>query len=408
MSKTKISTKPSKIALVLAGGGLAGGVYELGALRAINDLLVNQTVNDFDIYVGTSAGSLVAAGLAKGLTPQTMIQAIEGDHPELRRLRRRDLFSFNSGELFQRMLHLPRTLFGALRHYQKHPGDINVIDILWSASDTLPSALYDGSALANYVRDMLEHSGQTDSFEQTERALYIIATELSSGERVVFGADDNKQVPISQAVAASSALPLVYSPVEIDGLEYVDGGLRGNASLDLAIEMGAKLVVCINPLVPYKNRKKGHKKMSDLGMQAVADQSLRIMMHSGLHYHVKQMRRRHPEVDIILIEPSDDDYMMMFSNMMRYSTRMSIARHGYESVTLSLTEKYHRYKEGLARHGFEISAKNVIPALEKLQDAGEDADVVLDILEHEPLKPRANTKALTQVLNSLEAALNRS
>ncbi|HFC12629.1 MAG TPA: patatin-like phospholipase family protein, partial [Anaerolineae bacterium] len=65
-----------KIALVLAGGGLSGAVYEMGALRAINDLLIGRTVNDFDIYVGTSAGSLVAAGLVNGLSPQLLLRSV--------------------------------------------------------------------------------------------------------------------------------------------------------------------------------------------------------------------------------------------------------------------------------------------------------------------------------------------
>ena len=47
----------SKTALVLGGGGFTGGVYEIGALRALDLLAVNRTVNQFDVYVGTSAGS---------------------------------------------------------------------------------------------------------------------------------------------------------------------------------------------------------------------------------------------------------------------------------------------------------------------------------------------------------------
>jgi len=64
-----LRTSRGKMALVLAGGGLTGAVYEIGALRAINDLLTDRTVNDFDIYVGTSAGALVGALLANGITP---------------------------------------------------------------------------------------------------------------------------------------------------------------------------------------------------------------------------------------------------------------------------------------------------------------------------------------------------
>ena len=68
--------RPSKTALVLGGGGMTGGVYEIGALRALDLLAVNSTVNDFDVYVGTSAGSFVASMLANGVTPDEMMQVI--------------------------------------------------------------------------------------------------------------------------------------------------------------------------------------------------------------------------------------------------------------------------------------------------------------------------------------------
>ena len=62
-------TRRSRTALVLGGGGVTGGVYEIGALRALDLLAVNRTVNEFDIYVGTSAGSFVASLVANGVTP---------------------------------------------------------------------------------------------------------------------------------------------------------------------------------------------------------------------------------------------------------------------------------------------------------------------------------------------------
>src|SRR3979409_1675394 len=66
----------SKTALVLGGGGFTGGVYEIGALRAIDLLSVNRTVNQFDVYVGTSAGAFVAAAVANGVTPEEMMRVI--------------------------------------------------------------------------------------------------------------------------------------------------------------------------------------------------------------------------------------------------------------------------------------------------------------------------------------------
>src|SRR6266508_190898 len=65
-----------KTALVLGGGGFTGGVYEIGALRAFDLLAGNRTVNDFDIYVGTSAGSFVGSMVANGVTPEEMMRVL--------------------------------------------------------------------------------------------------------------------------------------------------------------------------------------------------------------------------------------------------------------------------------------------------------------------------------------------
>src|SRR5215218_8551531 len=73
--------KRSKTALVLGGGGFTGGVYEIGALRALDLLTVNRTVNDFDVYVGTSAGSFVASMVANGVTPEEMMRVVDHQRP---------------------------------------------------------------------------------------------------------------------------------------------------------------------------------------------------------------------------------------------------------------------------------------------------------------------------------------
>jgi len=414
-----MKTQRTKTALVLAGGGLTGAVYEIGALRAIDDLLVDRTVNDFDIYVGTSAGAFVAAGMATGLSPETMLQSLEGDHPQVGALRRQHLFGLNGREFLQRFLSLPQTMLHAWAHYVRHADDMTILDMLLSLTEAFPSGLYDIGGLEGYARNLLESLGQSNRFGDLDRDLYIIATDLDTGERIVFSREEHAHVPISQAVAASSALPLVYKPVRVDDHECVDGGLRGNASLDLAIEQGAGLVICINPLVPFDNRRKdsipflgpdgGY--LSKKGAQFIASQMLRIMMHSGLHYHVKQLRRQHPDVDVILIEPRPDDYQMFFYNIMRYSARLTVARHGFESVTLDLAEDYAHYKAILARHGIPLSRRLVISELAEIRESGYDPEVVRRVLEaRRPLCDRQgrNTPAcrLTRTLAELELALD--
>src|SRR5437764_9814333 len=71
----------SKTALVLGGGGFTGAVYEIGALRALDLLSVNRTVNQFDVYVGTSAGSFVASLAANGVTPEEMMRVVNQQVP---------------------------------------------------------------------------------------------------------------------------------------------------------------------------------------------------------------------------------------------------------------------------------------------------------------------------------------
>jgi len=386
---TNTASNQEKIALVLAGGGLTGVVYEMGALRAIDDLLVDRTVNNFDIYVGTSAGAIVAAGLANGLSPEMLLQAIDGTHPEIQSIQRRHIFNMNSRELMRISMRLPLTLTSAWTHYLRNLNDMTFVDLLWSLAEVLPSGIYDGLALEKYINQLLIRAGQSNQFEDLARELYIIATDLDTGEREVFGKGHLADVPISLAVAASSALPIVYKPVKIRDKEYIDGGMRGNASLDLAIEHGATLVICINPMVPYDNRDRdsipffgpdgGY--LSEKGIQAISNQVTRIIGHSSLHYHVKQLRRQHPNVDIILIEPHADDYQMFFYNIMRYSSRLTVARHGFESVTIDLAEDFPAYKQILAQHNIPITRRLVIQELAEIRASDYHPEVIQRVLE---------------------------
>jgi predicted acylesterase/phospholipase RssA len=381
--------KSGKSALVLAGGGLTGAVYHIGALRAIDDLLVDRTVNDFDIFVGTSAGSLICAFLANGFTPDQLLKSMYGDNSTIHAIGQHDLFKIDPFELLRWSLKLPPKIVSNLAQYIKRPREKTLFDFLWALSEAVPPGLYDVLALEKYLRQVLESPNRTNDFDKLDRELYLIATDLDTGNRVVFGKGENSAVPISLSVAASSALPLLYKPVRINGKEYVDGGMRGTASLDLAIERGAELVVCINPLVPYDNSARsdgtqpalGENLLSEKGIRLVADQVLRIISHSGLQYHIKQLRRRHPEVDIILIEPRADDYQMFYYNIMHYSARLIVARHGFESVTLDLAEDYPRYKSILSRHGIPITRRLVIEELAEIQQSGYNPEVIRRVLE---------------------------
>jgi len=406
-------TNPStKSALVLAGGGISGAVYEIGALRAIDDLLSSHTVNDFDIYVGTSAGSILGSCLANGITTYELLRMMEGALPDTKRLQRNQILAPNVRGLVNRGRRFPRLLLQRTFDAMRHPQEFAPLDWIWNMLEGMPTGLYSSNSLERYLRRFLSARG-SNSFRDLQRELYIVATELDTGERAVFGEGQLRDVPISRAVAAASAMPIVYEPVRINGVDYIDGGVRGTASLDVAIDHGAKLIVCINPLVAFDNRdQKLGGRIADAGIQAIGNQVFRTFVHAGLHYHLKKLRHQHADVDIILIEPRPDDALVFSEHILRYAARLTLARHGYESATLRLADQYEYYKAILARHGISISRRRVAAELSRLLES-DDLDQVQALLEgsSQPThltRPHKSwrTATLAHTLNDLSTTLD--
>jgi len=359
----------SRTALVLGGGGFTGGVYEIGALRALDLLSVNRTVNQFDVYVGTSAGSFVAALAANGVTPEEMMRVVSGQVPspfrdvDVATLLRPNLREFvtKAAVMPLRVARLVRTLAGQL-------GQITAMDVVLGLAEGLPSGAYSGSGIESYMRGVLCDGDRTDDFRELERELYLAATDLDTCERIVFGAEGWDDVPISTAVRASTALPMVYKPVEVKGRELIDGGIVSTTNLDIAVEAGAKFIVVVNPLVPYVNdfsktvptfSGSRPRRISDMGFPQIGYQTFKLLAYQRLHEMARQWEDRYPGVDIVLIEPEPNDELMFQTSVMNFASRIDIARHGFQSVTLKLAHDYEEFKDVCARHGIEISASRV-------------------------------------------------
>ena len=366
--------RPSKTALVLGGGGFTGGVYEIGALRALDLLAVNSTVNDFDVYVGTSAGSFVATMLANGVTPDEMMQVINDRVPsELDDLDLDKVLKPNYLGFLQKGALLPlRTLELMTRLVRM--GDFSAMDIGVGLAEALPSGLYSGSGINDYVEGVLTDTGRANDFRQLEKELYLTATDLDTCERLVFGEPGWDDVPISKAVQCSTTLPLVYKPVDLKGRQLVDGGIRSTTNVDIAVEKGAKFIIVVNPLVPYINDFEKTiptvfgsrvRRVADMGLPAIANQVFRLIAHGRLQQAVEQWEEKYPGVDIVLVEPEPTDELMFGTPIMDYSRRLQIARHGFESVTAALAQDYERYEEIAGRHGLEISGRRVRRVVER-------------------------------------------
>jgi NTE family protein len=366
-----------KTALVLGGGGFTGGVYEIGALRALDLLAVNRTINEFDVYVGTSAGSFVAGMVANGITPEEMMRVLNNALPSpIARPTLRTLLRPNYSGWAGRLVQLPFRIGGTIRHVAMNRGEVSVVDIVTGLAEGLPTGVYHNRGIEQYIREVVSDPDRTNDFRELDRELLITATDLDTCERIVLGQGEWADVPISEAVAASGALPIVYEPYQLRGRELIDGGIISTTNVDIAVEAGAKFIVVVNPMVPFVNDFSKRiptgfgsrvRRISDMGMTGIGNQAFRLLAHARLHLAIESWQERFPDVDIILIEPDLSDELMFGTSILDYSSRLKIAKHGFESVTQQLARDYDRYKDIAARHGIEISARRVRKVLDTVE-----------------------------------------
>ena len=356
-------TAKKKVALVCAGGGVTGAVYEIGCLRALEEVL-DRSMVDLDLYVGISGGAFVTSLLAAGFSPVELYDEVTSRTDSPFGVAATPLYRLGPAEFLRTSLRAPRVVTEAL--YTALTGEgRNLTDLAWSLFELLPAGLLSTDGIREYLHDLFVSRGLRDRFDDLERELYVVAVDLDRGEAAYFGEKARNDVPISTAVEASAALPGLYRPVRIGDREYVDGGVKKTAHISLAIEHVADLVICINPLVPLRAGTNGgpfQGHLSNKGVTYVLDQVMRIMLHGRMEYGLERYRNEHPEVDILLLQPDRDDIRMFSYNIMKYSARRVLAEHGYRSALSILTADEARFRRVLGRRGIGLKDPAKAPA----------------------------------------------
>lgn len=369
-----------RTALVLGGGGITGAAYHLGVLNAMNAMSDHATVNDFDIFVGTSAGAVVASCLANGITPDQLIRAQLRHGGEIPEIGPDDILRPERRGILKSAVRWPLSVLGAMRRYAAHPFSTSVIDGFGALAEGLPPGMYTTDGTEQWMRKVFESSGRSNDFHETKRQLLITATHLDSASRVVFGRSSTNPVPISEAAAASTAIPLLYSPRRIGDRVYLDGGLRSTTNIDVAIAHGAKLVVCINPLVPYVHTPGdllptatglAARDISEKGFPHIAAQTFRIMAAAQVEKELELISHAHTDVDIVLVEPRCDDPHLFIFNLMDYASRERVMRHAFESVAIDLVTHFPEYRKVGNRHGIKLNRNKLIDQLQEVISGAE-------------------------------------
>jgi len=348
----------SKLAIALAGGGPLGFFYELGALHALSEAIEGRDLTEFDVYVGVSSGSLIAAALASGFDTAAMCAMFFHDESMLFPFSPAILLRPALREYARRLIRLPKMLAQIVQRYARDPGSGAWEALVGPLGRLLPTALFDNEPLQDYLRLLFNSKGHTDDFRKLRARLYVVATNLNTGASVSFGGPGHRRVPISRALLASSALPGLYPAVEIDGQHYVDGALIRTMHASLALEDKCNFVICINPIVPLdasQARAQRPINLVDEGLPAILGQTFRALIYSRMKVGMATYGARYPTADMLLLEPDRHDERLFFANVFRYAERLSLAEHAYRRTRRDLLAQSKALAPLLERRGLRLN-----------------------------------------------------
>ena len=300
-------------------------------------------------------------------------------------------------EYWRSLRNLPRVCLKAIGDYLDNHDDRSILKSVTKLSRALPVGLFNNEPIRQYLAKSFSTRGRTDDFRELEKNLFIVTADLDSGETVLFGKPEWDHVPISRAVQASTALPGLYPPVDIEGRHFVDGVLLRTLNASSVLDTGVDLTICINPIVPVDTANSvelgimRRGKLIDRGMPTVLSQTFRTLIHSRAQIGFARYETMYAGMDTLLFEPDKNDYQMFFTNIFSFRSRKRVAEHAYRKTLADLRNRREEIGPILARHGFRLRDE-VIDDLER------------DIWLHADLyKPRV--KLRNKSLKELDRAL---
>jgi NTE family protein len=233
-----------KRAVVIGGGGVLGGTWAVGALSAL-ERSHGFAIHEVDLLVGTSAGSVLAALLASGVSVDELVQhysdhkVTSGPLEGYKWDPQRATGGGRPGSPLQWLPGSPGLLGVGLRNFGKIPATAVLSGLLPPGGKSL-------ERVGHLIDAVSPMGGWVDGGDSPE--LWVVAMDYDSGKRVVFGRPGAPKVALSEAVMASCAIPGWFTPIKIGGRTYIDGGAISATSVDVVAEYDCEELYVIAPM----------------------------------------------------------------------------------------------------------------------------------------------------------------
>lgn len=319
---------------MLGAGGVMGGAWLTGGLDALTTK-TGWNPATADYVVGTSAGSMIGALCASGVSPRFMVAHSGGEvFDDLVDAQGRPAAEADrsAGVEFRLQRALPpigpgswRLALRTLRNPRRHtPGA--------ALSGWLPRGVISTESLKETIRKVVP-SGWSDHSN-----LWTIACDYETGRRIAFGREGAPDASLADAVAASCAIPGFYYPVEIGGRRYVDGGMHSPSNLDLLKDLELDLVICMNPT----------SSLHSIPVRHPVERLHSFMRSaSGRKLGNEARKLRAAGTEVVLIQPGEEDLAIMGGNLMSRRRRHEVIEVATRTVAEQLDSP--ELRESLAR-----------------------------------------------------------
>ncbi|MBX9837980.1 MAG: patatin-like phospholipase family protein, partial [Silvanigrellaceae bacterium] len=339
-----------KTSICISGGGLEGYIYSIGVVNAIDSCLLDKETGDFDIFCGVSSGAIIASTLAVGVHSDDLVRQIYRKHTSLEPLGLNTIFDLAGSEIARRA-------FDFVRAFSTFDSG----ELISRLQNSVPTGFFKGEKLKKFFEKQMKHFGIEDNMATLKKELYINVTDQDTGENIVFGEEPWKDIKISQAIRASTALPPFYLPELVKGHWFTDGQLTSASDFNTAIRKGAALVVYIDPMVPYTSNLPGA--VMKRGGYFTMVQAVKSLVQTRSSSMLKHSMDNNPDVDFVIFKPTDDVMEAMAGNPMKYYIRTELVDLGYRCTISQILSSYDAIAHKFAKQGFALKSKNMIQSL---------------------------------------------